>query len=58
MKIYKTTFIGGIIQLLLGIALIITCIYLKRYNRIALSIFTILCGIGNIITSIELINRK
>lgn len=50
---HKSNFVSGIIQVILGIGLLITCIYLKRYNRIILSIITLLCGIGNIIISIE-----
>lgn len=48
-------FVPGIIQLIIGAGLLITCICLNRFriDRVIWIILPILCGIGNIIVSIE-----
>lgn len=48
-------FVSGIIQLIIGVALLITCICLNRFSiyRVICVILPTLCGIGNIIVSIE-----
>ena len=48
-------FVSGIIQLIIGVALLITCICLNRFStyRVICVILPTLCGIGNIILSIE-----
>lgn len=49
------SFVSGIIQLIIGVALLITCICLNRFStyRVICVILPTLCGIGNIIVSIE-----
>ena len=49
------SFVSGIIQLIIGVALLITCICLNRFSiyRVMCVMLPILCGIGNIIVSIE-----
>lgn len=52
---YMDKFVPGIIQLIIGAGLLITCICLNRFriDRVIWIILPILCGIGNIIVSIE-----
>lgn len=45
----KSTFICGIIQLIIGITLLIVCVHLERFSRLGYVVLPILCGIGNII---------
>ena len=49
------SFVSGIIQLIIGVALLITCICLNRFStcRVMCVMMPTLCGIGNIIVSIE-----
>lgn len=49
------SFVSGIIQLIIGVGLLITCICLNRFSfyRVICVILPTLCGIGNIIVSIE-----
>lgn len=49
------SFVSGIIQLIIGVALLITCICLNRFSiyRVMCVILPTLCGIGHIIMSIE-----
>lgn len=49
------SFVSGIIQLIIGVALLITCICLNRFSiyRVMCVILPTLCGIGNIIVSVE-----
>ncbi len=49
------SFVSGIIQLIIGVALLITCICLNRFSiyRVMCVMLPTLCGIGNIIVSIE-----
>lgn len=49
----KPKFILGIFELLVGICLIFTCIYLRRTSRLAFAFFPIFCGIGMILSNIE-----
>lgn len=48
-------FVPGIIQLIIGVGLLITCIHLNRFciDRVIWIMLPILCGIGNIIVSVE-----
>ena len=48
-------FVSGIIQLIIGVGLLITCICLNRFciDRVIWIMLPILCGIGNIIVSVE-----
>ena len=48
-------FVAGIIQLIIGVGLLITCICLNRFraDRVMWIILPTLCGIGNIIVSVE-----
>ena len=49
------SFVSGIIQLIIGVGLLITCICLNQFSiyRVICVILPTLCGIGNIIVSIE-----
>lgn len=49
------SFVSGIIRLIIGVALLITCICLNRFStyRVMCVMLPTLCGIGNIIVSIE-----
>lgn len=49
------SFVSGIIQLIIGVALLITCICLNRFSidRVMCVMLPALCGIGNMILSIE-----
>ena len=49
------SFVSGIIQLIIGVGLLITCICLNRCrtDRVMWIVLPTLCGIGNIIVSIE-----
>lgn len=49
----KPKFILGIVDLLVGICLIFTCIYLRRTSRLVFAFFPIVCGIGMILSNIE-----
>lgn len=49
----KPKFILGIFELLAGICLIFTCIYLRRTSRLVFAFFPIFCGIGMILSNIE-----
>lgn len=49
----KPKFILGIFDILAGICLIFTCIYLHRTSRLVFAFFPIFCGIGMIISNIE-----
>lgn len=49
----KANFILGIVDIILGIALVITCICLHRTSRIAFAFFPVLCGIGCLINNIQ-----
>jgi len=48
-------FVSGAIQLIIGVGLLITCICLNRFSieRVMCVMLPTLCGIGNIIVSIE-----
>lgn len=46
-------FVPGIIQLIIGVGLLITCICLNRIDRVMWVVLPTLCGVGNIIASIE-----
>ena len=48
-------FVPGIIQLIIGVGLLITSICLNRFciDRVIWIMLPILCGIGNIIVSVE-----
>lgn len=48
-------FVSGIIQLIIGVGLLITSICLNRFciDRAILIMLPMLCGIGNIIVSVE-----
>lgn len=52
---YMSNFVSGILQLIIGVGLLITCICLNRFSiyRVMCVILPTLCGIGNIIMSIE-----
>ncbi len=52
---HMSNFVSGIIQLIIGVGLLITCIHLNRFStdRVICVILPTLCGIGNIIVSIE-----
>lgn len=49
------SFVSGIIQMIIGVGLLITCICLNRFSveRVMCVMLPILCGIGNIIVSVE-----
>lgn len=49
------SFVSGIIQLIIGVGLLITCICLNRFSlyRVMCVMLPTVCGIGNIIMSIE-----
>ena len=49
----KPKFILGIFEILAGICLIFTCIYLRRTSRLVFAFFPIFCGIGMILSNIE-----
>lgn len=49
----KARFTLGVIDIVAGIALVITCIYLHRTSKIAFAFFPILCGIGCLFNSIQ-----
>ena len=49
----KPKFILGIFEILAGICLIFTCIYLRRTSRLIFAFFPIFCGIGMILSNIE-----
>lgn len=53
--IHMGKFVSGITQLIIGVALLITCICLNRFSiyRVMCYMLPTLCGIGNIIMSIE-----
>lgn len=48
-------FVSGIIQLIIGVGLLITSICLNRFciDRVIWIMLPMLCGIGNIIVSVE-----
>lgn len=52
---HMSNFVSGIIQLIIGVGLLITCIHLNRFStdRVMCVMLPTLCGIGNIIVSIE-----
>lgn len=50
---YKAHFIMGVIVILVGIACLITGIYLHRGVKVALTLIPISCGITSIVQSIE-----
>jgi len=49
----KARFIIGVIDVLGGIACLIACIYLHRGAKMALTFIPIICGVGEIVQSIE-----
>ena len=53
--IHMCNFVSGIIQLIIGVGLLITCICLNRFSidRVMCVMLPTLCGTGNIIVSIE-----
>lgn len=50
---YKAHFIMGVIVILVGIACLITGIYLHKGAKVALTFIPISCGITSIVQSIE-----
>jgi uncharacterized membrane protein HdeD (DUF308 family) len=50
---YKAHFIMGIIVILVGIACLITNIYLHRGAKITFTFIPIICGVAQIVQSIE-----
>ena len=50
---YKAHFIMGIIVILVGIACLITSIYLHRGAKIIFTFIPIICGVAQIVQSIE-----
>lgn len=52
---HMSNFVSGILQLIIGVGLLIICIRLNRFNidRVMCVMLPTLCGIGNIIVSIE-----
>ena len=52
---HMSNFVSGIIQLIIGVGLLITCICLNRFSveRVMCVMLPTLCGMGNIIVSIE-----
>jgi hypothetical protein len=49
----KADFVIGVIDLLVGIACLIACIYLHRGAKIALTFIPIICGVDSLARSIE-----
>ena len=49
----KVKFILGIIDILAGIAIIVTCVYKHRTDRVVYCLFPILCGIASLMDGIE-----
>ena len=50
---YKAHFIMGVIVILVGIACLITDIYLHRGAKVALTFIPISCGVASLVQSIE-----
>ena len=49
----KAKFILGIVDIVVGVGLVITCICLHRTSRIVFAFFPVLCGIGCLLDSIQ-----